>query len=201
MTSVEQPSDADRSQESTAYTLLSKAEAAAFKDKLAAAHYYFFHFTLDTRLSSIKASGLDPSFEGADSQYNRTREPAKAMRYCIRSFLDVGLSTANTRNQYWDERQLLWLPKPSKVIVIRTSAASLLRRSFGLDHSFSNADLEVSRILGGVRQQLTADEFIGVATRFGAISCYEAVPAGELEVCLDPEGFCRSLSGVFSPLD
>ena len=56
------------------------------------------------------------------------------------------------------------------------------------------------RILGNSRQQLTPDEFIGVLLKFGAVSCYEAIPAAELEVCRDPQGFCHSLNGVFTPL-
>jgi hypothetical protein len=182
------------------YPLLSTADADAVRKQLSAGHQYFYHFTLDANLQSIAAEGLHPRFVSEASQYATCREPARAMRFCIRSSLALGLSAASTRNQYWDEHAFLWLPKSSKVVLIRTPADSLLSRSFGLDHSFGDADREVTRLLGDSRQQLTPDEFMRVVVKFGAISSYEPIPPGELEVCFNPHEFCASLAGTFLPL-
>jgi hypothetical protein len=186
--------------ETDKYPLLSSADADVVRKRLGADQEHFYHFTLDTNLQSIAAEGLHPRFVSPASQYAACREPAHAMRFCLRSSLPLGLSAANTRNQYWDDRAFLWLPKSSKVVLIRTPAASLLNRSFGLDHSFGDADHEVTRLLGDSRQQLTPDEFTGVVVTFGAISSYEPIPPSELEVCLNPREFCSSLAGIFLPL-
>jgi hypothetical protein len=176
-------------------------DANAVRKELEGLHRYFYHFTLDIHLASIAQYGLDPTFEGDDSRYaGRFLEPGNAMRYCIESKLDLGLSAAVTRNQEYSDDAGTWVQKSgSNVVVLRTPATSLLGRIFGLDHSFGNAELEVSGILRD-KQRLAPEVFITLVSRFGAISCYEVIPAAELEVCRDPQSFCLSKAGEFSPV-
>jgi hypothetical protein len=185
----------------TYYPLLTEADVTAVREKLLHAHQHFFHFTLDMHVSSIVKSGIDPAREGEASKYgDRTREPAHAMRYCTQSGLDVGLRAAMTRNSYYDYAAEMWKERAGKIVLLRTPAAALLNRSFGLDLSFGDVKLAVTGLLGETEEYLEPDDFIRLIDEFGVISSYEMIPASEFDICADPGGFCRSLVGTFTPL-
>ena len=176
------------------YPLLSKDDAVAVKELLEQTHEHFYHYTLVDYIVSIKETGLDPSFEGTDSGYqNRRREPPNAIRYCTRGACAFGLSAALTRNQIY--RDYSWHPHSrERIILLRTKASSLLSRPFGLDHSHSDASSTAEAMIHGNKDYLTPNEFIKIVTDHGGISCYEAIPANELEICGD------ELRGKFFPL-
>jgi hypothetical protein len=189
---------------SSVYPLLSTDGTAAVRQRLAAEHQHFYHFTLDCyRLASIKKRGLDPWYESDESGYaRRNREPGKAIRYCTKQScgVKVGLSTANVRAR--DCRTDLRSAANVQVVLLRTKATYLLDRSFGLDHSFGDIDVAVDVKLEESKQpQLTADQFIQLVTQFGVISCYQIIRPDELEICMDDIAtFCKSLNGQFAPL-
>lgn len=182
-------------------TYLSEESRAIVRTRLELDHSYFYHFTLDKRLERITRLGIHPGFESEDSSHgDRSREPAKAMRYCIQSKLDLGLRTARTRALVWDESAGCLRPGDAQVVLLRTKQTSLLGRSFGLDHSFGNADADAERLLQS-KAHLTPEEFIDLINYYGAISCYEPIPPAELELCVGSvDQFCKSLDNEFRPL-
>jgi hypothetical protein len=184
------------------YLLLSEADASAVRGILEQTHEYFYHFTLDDHVESIKNTGLDPGFEGEDSRYgNRDREPTNAIRYCTRKVLSLGLSAAATRNQVWSPKHDTWIPlPPERIILLRTRAGGLLSRSFGLDHSHSEVSRAAEALLTTSKERFTAAEFVAIVVKYGDISCYEPIPAAELEICANIKDFYDGLEGEFSPL-
>jgi hypothetical protein len=183
------------------YPLLSEADAFSTRGLLEQIHEHFYHFTLDDHIESIKKTGLDPGFEGEDSRYaNRDREPANAIRYCTSNVLSLGLNAAATRNQVWSPKHDMWLPRPpERIVLLRARTSALLSRSFGLDHSHAEVSRAADALLADT-ERLTADEFVAIVAKYGDISCYEAIPADELELCVNIENFCIGLQGEFSPL-
>jgi hypothetical protein len=69
----------------------------------------------------------------------------------------------------------------SEACASRTPARSLLNRAFGLNNSFGEMRQDAKTLLKD-KGHLTAQEFIMLVLDYGAISCYEAIPAGELEI-------------------
>jgi hypothetical protein len=182
------------------YSLFSGTHRTNAQEQLRHDHQHFYHFTLDCHISSIKQRGLDPYFESVDSKYGpRNREPSRAIRYCTRNFLEVGLGAAITRAQVWDETQGIHVPGAAQIVLLRTNA-SILSRSFGLDHSFGDITTAAEVMLQS-KKYFTADEFISLIRKYGAISSYEMIPANELELCNDDvKGFCKYAEGRFTRL-
>ena len=175
------------------YPLLTSDGVTAVRQRLAADHRHFYHFTLDCYLASIKRLGLDPSFESDESRTGRLRNPGKAIRYCTESTcgLDAGFSAVRGSD----------LAAKNKRVLLRTKATYLLDRLFGLDHSFGDMAAEAELALKSNQLELSANEFILLVTKFGVISCYDVIRPNELEICLDDVAtFCKSLSGRFAPL-
>jgi hypothetical protein len=154
---------------------------------------YFYHCTLDNLLDSIRSCGLDPEFEQGRSSYGERREPSKAMRFCTRkSVYELCFKTAETRAEVWCPRAETWVPSGAKLALLRTPATSLLNWAFGLDLSFGPVADGVATLLKA-KGHLTAQEFITLVSDYGSISCYEAIPAGELEILSgEVRSFCTS---------
>lgn len=181
--------------------LLLASDIITVRKQLVRDHQHFYHFTLDCHLPSLKTHGIHPQFESDDSTYGlRDREPLKAMRYFTKSShgLSVGLTAASTRASVWVRSDEMWVDN-AQVILLRAEVNSLLDRSFGPDLSFGDVACETELMLGS-RQHLCADEFIQLITKFGVISCYDAIPPDELEICNDAASFSKLLTGQFVPL-
>lgn len=182
----------------TDYLLLSKADAVTVRKRLERDHEHFYHFTSSIQIDRIKERGLDPICESQASGYpDRRCEPAKAMRYWVRAHLERGEEFARSRNQDQESSAEVEVPCPGDTVLLRTSATSLLTRSFGLDHSYGDVRVKVEEIRGECRQWLTPDEFVSLVTEFGVISSYEVIPAAELEI-RDPHGNFQPL-GTYRP--
>lgn len=179
-------------------SILSEADKVAVRLRLGRPDQYFYHGTSRVRLDSIRQYGVDPRFESDESDYpHRDREPGKAMRYCTDSHLDLALLAAQNKSSRPDE---VVSCHPEDRLILRTKAASLLKRDFGLDFSHEVARRAAERILQS-NQYLTPDEFIQIITYYGAISCYEAIPSDELEMCNGAIRSAAEVSGCqFSPL-
>lgn len=179
------------------YSLLSETDREQVCAALGAEHAHFYHATLKCHLNSIRQYGLHPRFEGEDSSYgHRQHEPDKALRYSSKAFPELALSAARTRAEVWNEALGIHVPNDGEVVVLRVAAASILRRSFGLDHSFGNVRIAAETALAS-KEHLTAADFIDIVRRFGAISCYDRVPPEEISLCTDE---APSFEGVFAPL-
>jgi hypothetical protein len=76
------------------YPLLKDATKASLRETLQREHKFFYHFTLNSYLESIRNNGIDPNYEGIDSAYSERRlEPARAMRFCTKEELSLGYRT------------------------------------------------------------------------------------------------------------
>lgn len=167
---------------------LDKVRAALLRER------YFYHGTTDSVVDSIRISGLDPNRENERSDYGVRSEP-KAMRFCTLQHAELARDTAYTRAVDWDDR-LGTLVQTSKPILLRTPATSLLSRSFGLDHSFSEM-LRAAAALVMEKSHLSAAEFDGLISKYGAIACYQPIPANDLELLEgDPRDFCKKRNGA-----
>jgi hypothetical protein len=98
-------------------------------------HEFFYHFTLDSYLESIRNNGIEPNYEGIDSAYSQRRlEPARAMRFCTKEELSLGYRTALTRNSVFDDSQGIWTQGNETVVLLRVKSRTLLSREFRLDY-------------------------------------------------------------------
>jgi hypothetical protein len=181
------------------YPLLKDATKASLRETLQREHDFFYHFTLDSRLESIRNSGIDPNYEGIDSAYPQRRlEPAKAMRFCTKEELLLGYRTALTRNSVFDDPQGIWTQGSETVVLLRVKSKILLSREFGLDHSFVTEDELEPHLSDGV---LIESAFAEMVRKKGAISCYEPLPAHQTFICTtDVETYLRTQVGEFDYL-
>lgn len=158
---------------------MNDADRASIVEVLLRTHEFFYHFTLDTKLKSIKSSGLDPAWESEESAYAERVEP-KALRYCTPAGFEVGRSAANARRSEWSDEMGMQVAGNSRVVLLRTPARILLERSFGLDYSYRDS---IPRHLPDYRDGLiTSTEFLQVVERAGVISCYDVIPPEHIEV-------------------
>jgi hypothetical protein len=142
---------------------------------------YFYHGTLDSKLDSIRKSGIHPKYEHERSSYFDRRGEPKAMRYCIKRKLCLALSAAETQAPAFDSDRGIPVPSSGGRALLRTPAEALLSRNFGLDYSHGPMAEKAKSILNAGRQ-LTADDFIDLVSEYGSISCYEVIPASKLEI-------------------
>lgn len=186
----------------TRYSLLIETDVPVVRAQLEKNHQHFYHFTLSSRIDSIKNLGLDPGYESTDSLYGgRDREPPKAMRFCTKSNLNLGFSVANQRNQIFNQNTSVWHPSQSvQVVLLRTKATSLLSRSFGLDHSYDIESRSAEELLCENKRTLLPNEFVEIINRHGSISCYETIPPGDLEICRELNNFPDYSKCIFYPL-
>ena len=164
----------------TDYKLLSDADKAAVREKIKPLHEYFYHGTTKGCLAGIKLHGLDPEYEHDDNEYFWERlEPARALRYCTKAELRSAHGAAEERARWRDSSDPSNLDT-ANVVLFRVKAENLLKKSFGLDHAFFDEQtIKRSMDANGL---LLADTFIELFNGCGLISCYETIPAEELEI-------------------
>jgi hypothetical protein len=181
------------------YPLLKDATKLSLRERLQKEHEFFYHFTMDSNLESIRNSGIDPKYEGADSAYSQRRlEPPSAMRFCTKDELSLGYRTALTRNFVFDDSLGMIVPGDAAVVLLRIKSSTLLSREFGLDHSYVT-ESEIAPLLSD--GFLTENDFAKFAKKTGAISCYEALPAHQMYICTtDVEVYQRTHVGEFDYL-
>lgn len=179
------------------YPLLSD-DAVVKSSSVLSRHRFFYHFTLDDNLPSIRKHGLSPSFEGPDSSYGqRTFEPEKALRYCLEHELATGLSAARSRARVWDDATGHWVERPEKIVLLRMPSSVLLHRAYGLDHSHGGVMGSVNALALVPGQTLTADQFVRIVEAEGVISCYDIIPAADLQLCSTPIPYVEARVGDF----
>lgn len=181
------------------YPLLEDDTKASLRERLQREHEFFYHFTPDSNLESIRNSGIDPNYEGIDSAYSQRRyEPAKAMRFCTKDGLSVGYGSALTRNSVFDDSQGIWTQGNATVVLLRIKSSILLSREFGLDHSFVTESQLAPHLSDGY---LTESDFAKMVRTSGAISCHESLPAHQTFICTtDVKAYVRMHIGEFGCL-
>ena len=162
------------------YRLLSEADKTHVALILAKQYSHFYHVTKPRNLQSIAATGIDPTYESDESRYpGRICEPPDAMRFVLREMIPDGFSAIN-KGRIVDPSN-----DTDKPVLLRVPAMSVLGRNFGLEHSHAVVIADVQWNTGAER--ITAAQFMKVFNKTRSISCYDLIPASEIDLSLIPD--------------